>query len=62
MAMATFSVSEMPKVSVERPACPQCGWPMWIARIEPTDNADHDQRTFECPRCDHSEVRIVKYR
>jgi transcription elongation factor Elf1 len=35
---------------------------MWLARIEPTDKADHDQRTFECPQCEHSETLMVKFK
>jgi transcription elongation factor Elf1 len=35
---------------------------MWLARITPTDKPDYDERTFECPRCDHREVLVVKYR
>ena len=35
---------------------------MWLARIEPTDKPDYDQRTFECPRCDHSEMMMVKFK
>jgi hypothetical protein len=30
--------------------------------IEPTDQADHDQRTFECSTCPYAEVVAVKYR
>jgi transcription elongation factor Elf1 len=35
---------------------------MWLARIEPTDKPDYDQRTFECPQCDHSETMMVKFK
>ena len=34
---------------------------MWLARIEPTDKPDYDQRTFECARCEHSETMMVKF-
>ena len=34
---------------------------MWLARIAP-DRPDHDQRTFECPECDHAITEIVKYK
>jgi DNA-directed RNA polymerase subunit RPC12/RpoP len=45
----------------QQPPCPKCGYPMWLARIEPTDKSDYDQRTFECPQCDHSETMMVKF-
>jgi hypothetical protein len=41
--------------------CPKCGVPMLLALIEPTDQADHDQRTFECSTCAYAEVVAVKY-
>jgi len=34
---------------------------MFLALIEPTDQADHDQRTFECSTCAYAEVVAVKY-
>ena len=42
--------------------CPKCGVPMILVYIEPTDQADHDQRTFECSACPYAEVVAVKYR
>jgi ribosomal protein S27AE len=42
--------------------CPKCGVPMFLACIEPTDQADHNQRTFECSTCAYAEVVAVKYR
>jgi hypothetical protein len=42
--------------------CPKCGVPMFLACIEPTDQADHDQRTFACSSCACTEVVAVKYR
>jgi len=33
---------------------------MWLARIEP-DKPDHDLRTFECPTCEHTETKDVKF-
>jgi hypothetical protein len=47
--------------SIQRPECPACGAPMWLARIEP-DEPDHDRRTFECPRCQDEVTEVVKYR
>jgi hypothetical protein len=35
---------------------------MWLARIEPSDKPDYDQRTFECSRCDYSETVMVNFR
>jgi len=34
---------------------------MWLARIEP-DKPDHDLRTFECPECELSETKVVKFK
>lgn len=42
--------------------CPKCGVPMFISLIEWTDQADHDQRTFECSTCAYAEVVAVMYR
>jgi hypothetical protein len=33
---------------------------MMLARIEP-DHPNYEKRTFECPGCQSSESRIVKY-
>ena len=46
---------------IERPPCPKCVTPMWLARITPY-KPDYDSRTFECPVCQHAESMIVKYR
>jgi hypothetical protein len=35
---------------------------MFLSRIEPADQVDHDQRTFECSACDYSETVTVKLR
>jgi hypothetical protein len=51
-----------PPKPIDRPLCLKCGWGMWLARIEPTDKPDYDQRTFECPRCEHSETMMVKFK
>ena len=48
-------ISETPKSSIDRPPCPKCGWPMWLAHIEPSDKPDYDKQTFDCPRCEHQE-------
>ena len=57
-----FSQADAVTVSgIDRPACPACATPMWLARIEPY-KPDHDSRTFECPLCQHEQTAIVKYR
>jgi transposase-like protein len=45
---------------IVNPDCPKCGTPMWLARIEP-DEPNYDRRTYECPECDYSITKIVKY-
>jgi hypothetical protein len=44
-----------------RPDCPQCAAQMYLARIEP-EKPGHDLRTFECPRCQHVETAVVKFK
>ena len=44
-----------------RPDCPQCAAQMYLARIEP-ERPGHDLRTFECPRCQHVETAVVKFK
>lgn len=51
-----------PPKPIDLPPCPKCGNRMSLARIEPTDTPDFDQRTFECPRCDHSETMMIKFK
>jgi len=43
----------------ERPRCPKCQGRMMLARIEPGPNGS-DLRTFECPKCEHVEKRLVE--
>jgi transposase-like protein len=40
--------------AIERPRCPKCQTRMSLARIEPGP-AGSDLRTFECPKCEHSQ-------
>jgi len=47
--------------SIVRPPCPECSTMMHLARIEPVAPG-HDKRTFKCPRCEHSETVIVKFK
>jgi hypothetical protein len=42
--------------------CPRCGVPMFLVSIEPTDQPDHDRRTFKSSSCTYHEVVAVKYR
>ena len=43
------------------PTCPKCGGTMWLVRIEAIDSGQ-DNRTFECPQCQHEYSELVKYR
>jgi hypothetical protein len=52
--------STKPPVGQRR--CPVCGVPMFLASIEASDQAGHDQRTFECVTCDFSEKATAKFR
>ena len=38
---------------IDRPRCQNCGSRMWV---------DHIRRRFECPRCQHVESVVVKYK
>jgi transposase-like protein len=51
-----------PRMPIDLTPCPKCKSPMWLARIEPSERHDYDQRTFECPKCEHSETMLVKFR
>jgi hypothetical protein len=35
---------------------------MFLVSIEPTDQPDHDRRTFECSSCTYHEVVTVMHR
>jgi transposase len=59
--MTLFSPVTPYSNSITRPPCPKCGFKMQLSRIEP-DKPDHDNRTFECPRCQHEISMIVKYK
>jgi hypothetical protein len=48
-----------PPDPIDRPVCANCGWTMWIARIEPHEPG-YDRRTLKCQRCDTEETKIVK--
>jgi hypothetical protein len=38
-----------------RPLCPKCKAPMWGVHVGSAKTAD-DKRTFQCPRCEHSQA------
>jgi ssDNA-binding Zn-finger/Zn-ribbon topoisomerase 1 len=44
---------------IERLRCPKCQGRMMLARIEPRSNGS-DLRTFECPKCQHVEKKLVE--
>jgi hypothetical protein len=35
--------------------------PMFLSRIEPTDQDGYDERTFECSQCAYAETVIVQF-
>ena len=59
--MPQFSIFDPRERPFDRPACPKCECPMWLASIEP-DKPDHDKRRHECPRCQYEEETVVRYR
>lgn len=48
-----------PPDPTDRPLCSNCGWTMWIARIEPHESDSH-RHTLKCSRCENEEIIIVK--
>jgi len=43
---------------LDRPFCTRCDTAMLLIRIFP-DRPGYDQRTYECPRCQH-EMEVIK--
>jgi hypothetical protein len=43
------------------PSCPRCGTRMKLVFIFP-DRPGYDERTYECPRCEHEVAEIVQYK
>jgi hypothetical protein len=41
------------------PSCPKCGARMVLIHIFP-NRTRHDQRTYECPRCEHEVTEIFQ--
>jgi hypothetical protein len=35
---------------------------MFLSKIEPSEQDDHDERTFECSTCAYTETVIVQFR
>lgn len=60
--MPLLHVETSPPLSADRPTCPECGLLMRLSRIEPTEQAGHDLRVFECQVCDNTESIVVKFR
>ena len=44
-----------------RPTCERCGARMVLARIEPSDEPDHELQTYECV-CGHAETVKIRYK
>jgi hypothetical protein len=58
--MQQSHLNDPPKPGDLSPPCAVCGMPMFLSRIEPADQADYDQRTFECLTCKRSQTVTVK--
>jgi hypothetical protein len=57
----TFSEYTLENTPIhERPECPKCSAPMYLAIIKP-EKPGFDLRTFECPRCQHVETLVVEF-
>ena len=50
------------QIQLYRPLCSKCGTLTQLARIEPSDDPDHDLRTFECSMCGNSDVVKIKFK
>ena len=48
-----------PLSAIARPRCSKCHAVMMLARISPA-GAGREERLFECPKCDHTEMAIVE--
>jgi ribosomal protein S27AE len=59
MSQSHYSPSN--PVIIEHPPCPKCATQMFLARIAP-NALGYNRQTFECPKCEHSENIIVKYK
>ena len=52
------NIGYLPSV-IACPSCPKCGTRMVLIHIFP-DRTVHDQRTYECPRCEHEVTEIFQ--
>ena len=57
--MPQFSIFDPRERPFDRPACPNCGCPMWLAIVEP-DKPGHEKRSYECPRCQREDEHVVQ--
>lgn len=54
----TISLTDVLLMPIERPRCGGCRIPMNLSSI--VARADHsERRTFECPKCDFTEISMV---
>jgi hypothetical protein len=61
--MTQYTPSESYSVSIVRPACPKCGTRMMLAGVSYLQGRpDHDERTFDCPKCENELSEIVKFK
>jgi transposase-like protein len=44
--------------AIERPHCPRCQTRMMLERYS-SGPTGFEQRVFECPKCDHVEVKVT---
>lgn len=50
------------QIQLHRLACSKCGQPTQLARIEHTEEPDHDMRMFECTACQNTDTMRVKFK
>lgn len=61
--MAQFTPSESYSISIVRPACPKCGTRMMLARVcYLQGKPDHDECTFNCPKCGSETIEVTRFR
>jgi predicted RNA-binding Zn-ribbon protein involved in translation (DUF1610 family) len=61
--MTVFTPATPYSDSIKRPNCPRCGTRMMLARIRPVaGKSNHDERTFDCPKCGNEVIEVVKFK
>jgi DNA-directed RNA polymerase subunit M/transcription elongation factor TFIIS len=61
--MTAFTPATAYSGSIKRPNCPRCGTRMMLARMTLVrDKPDHDERSFECPKCGNEVSEVVKFK